>query len=208
MNTLQCCLIRLGVSLCLLVPPALADTIQLGALSYDTFIPAGAGSPGVDAFDIANLTGAFSLAPDFPVADSLTLQAAVLTLTFSDASQQIVNLGDIGPGFLLDGSGNPLVQVPGDDVFASAELTATLSALRFMLSNGSTFTAGTASIDTLLLPSSGNTLTVDVDQTIINVSAPTVTTPEPASVCLMGAAALILILRLRSKAWCGRKESA
>ena len=46
-----------------------AETINLGALSYDTFIAASNGSPGIFAFDLANLTGADSLPPDFPVSD-------------------------------------------------------------------------------------------------------------------------------------------
>jgi len=187
-------------------PHAWGGVISIGALSYDTFIPAGDGSTGVDAFDIANLTGAFSLPPDFPVTDSLTLQSAVLTLTFSDTTQEIFDLSDIGPGFLLDGGGNPIVQVPGDDSFASAELTATLSATSFMLYDGSTFTAGSTSIDTLLLPSSGNTLTVDVDQTTINVSSAATAVPEPASGWLMAVAALLIILLRRRER--REKESA
>jgi len=169
----------------LLASTARAGVISIGVLSYDTFIPAGGGSPGVDAFDIANLTGAYSLPPDFPVTDSLTLQSAVLTLTFSDSTQQVWDLGDIGPGFLLDNNGNPIVQVPGDETFASAELTAALSPRTFMLYDGSTFSAGSASIDTLLLPSSGTTLTVDVDQTTIDVSSAPSGVPEPSGVSLM-----------------------
>lgn len=48
-------------ALCLFSAMARADIIDLGTLSYDTFIPAGSGFPGVDAFDLSNLTGAFSL---------------------------------------------------------------------------------------------------------------------------------------------------
>jgi hypothetical protein len=175
----------------LLTPGARGDVVSIGALSYDTFIAAGGGSPGVDAFDIANLTGAFSLPPDFPVTDSLTLQSAVLTLTLGDSTQQVFDLGDIGPGFLLDGSGNPVVQVSGDEVFASAELTATLSATTFLLFDGTSFTAGSASLDALLFPSSGNMLTVDVDQTTIDVSAPAAATSEPASLWLAAGAVVL-----------------
>ena len=77
----------LFLGLCLLSSAAYADIVPVGVLSYDTFIPAGNGSPGVDAFDIANFTGAFNLAPDFPVTDSLTFKSAVLTLTLSDSSR-------------------------------------------------------------------------------------------------------------------------
>lgn len=116
-----------GFTLCLLVSIAQADTVSVGVLSYDTFIPAGDGSPGVLAFDLANLTGAFSLPTDLPVTNSLTFESATLTLTLSDLTQDVIALGDIGPGFLLDQSGNPIVQVPGNEMFDSAEFTATLS---------------------------------------------------------------------------------
>jgi hypothetical protein len=170
-----------GIALCLLATTARASIVNLGTLSYDTFIPPGPGSPGVDAFDLANLTGAFSLPPDFPVIDALTFQSAQLTLTLSDLSQLVFTLGDIGPGFLLDQGGNPVVQVPGGQSFNSAEFTATLSALHFALSDGTSFTAGSTSIDVLLLPSIGQTLTVDVDQTTIGVAGTVQTIPEPAS---------------------------
>lgn len=168
--------------LCLMAATARAGTVQLGTLSYDTFIPANGSSPGVDAFDLSNLTGAFSLPPDFPVTDDLTFQSVTLTLTLSNLSQTVFVLGNIGPGFLLDSDGNPIVQVPSNEAFDSAELTATLSATVFNLSGGGTFTAGSPAIDVLLLPSSGTSLTVDVDQTTISVStgAPT-STPEPGS---------------------------
>lgn len=183
----------------LLAPMAHGDTISVGVLSYDTFIPPGGdGSPGVDAFDIANLTGGFSLPPDFPVTDNLTFEDAVMTLTLSDSSQQVFDLGDIGPGFLLDGSGNPVVQVSSDESFTSAELTATLSPTSFMLFDGSTFTADSAALDVLLLPSSGPTLMVDVDQTTIDVSsAPEASTPEPSGTALVLTGCLGLFIWLR-----------
>lgn len=178
-----------------------ADTIPVGVLSYDTFIPAGNGSPGVYAFDIANLTDGFSLPPDFPVTDSLTFDDAVLTLTLSDSSQQVFDLGAIGPGFLLDGSGNPVVQVPGDESFTSAELTATMAPTTFMLFDGSSWTADSAALDVLLLPSLGSTLTVDVDQTTIDVSASPAANavPEPTAAHVALAALLGLIVCQRRR---------
>jgi len=171
-----------GIVLFLSATLVQADTVNVGALSYDTFIPAGGGSPGVYAFDLANLTGAYGLPPDFPVSDPFTFGSAVLTLTLRDLSQDVIDLGDIGPGFLLDGNGNPIVQVPGSDVFDSAEFTATLSPLAFALSDGTEFAAALGSIDVLLLPSIGTTLTVDVDQTTVSVPGAVVTTaPEPGS---------------------------
>lgn len=167
-----------------LSPPAFADTVLVGSFSYDTFIPTTNGSRGVNAFDLANLTGAFSLPPDFPVTDSVTWLNAVLTVTLSDSSHQVFSLADFAPGFLLDSNGSPVVQVPSDESFAAAELTATMSPTTFVLSDGSRFTAGSAAIDVTLLPSSGNILVQDVDQTAISISGPTAVS-EPASIWMM-----------------------
>ena len=188
-----------GLAFCLLLAPARAATVYVGALSYDTFVPAGDGSPGIFAFDLANLTGAFDLPPDFPVADDLTFQGAVITLTLSDLSQQVFDLGDIGPGFLLDGDGNPIVQVPGDEVIDSAEFTATLSAPTFALYDGTSFIADSTAMDILLLPSSGPTLTVDVDQITIGVSGTAQSTPEPSSRDMVLLALPLLAWSLRRK---------
>jgi MYXO-CTERM domain-containing protein len=188
------------VVLFLLGSIAQASTVNVGALSYDTFIPAGNGSPGVFAFNLANLTSAFSLPPDFPVTDSLTFGSATLTLTLSNLSQDVIDLGDIAPGFLLDGNGNPIVQVPGDEVFDSAEFTATLSPLTFALYDGTEFTAASSSIDILLLPSMGSTLTVDVDNTTISLTGTVPTaTPEPASGVLVVAGLFGLAWRIRRR---------
>ena len=173
---------------------ARADSINVGALSYDTYIPASGGSPGVFAFNLSNLTGGFSLAPDFPVTDSLTFGSAKLTLTLGDLSRNVISLGDLGPGFLLDLNGNPIVQVPGNQVFDSAEFTATLSPIFFTLSNGTSFVAGSSAIDVLLLPSTGPNLTVDTDQTIITaLGTPPATVPEPSGGLLLLTALLVLL---------------
>lgn len=187
----------------LLAVPAQANIASVGTLSYDTFIPGSSGFPGVDAFNLSNLSGGFSLPADFPVTDSLTFQSARLTLTFSDLSQEVFNLGDIGPGFLLDPSGNPVVQVPSDQLFASAEFTATLSPGSFALFNGTSFVADSTSLDVLLQPSSGPTLGADVDRTTIAVPGTIVgvtpgVTPEPSLfVVLLPACACLVLARLR-----------
>lgn len=198
-----------GGAICLFAAMAQGSTVYVGALSYDTFIPAGNGSPGVYAFDLANLTGAFSLPPDFPVTDDLTFQSAVLTLTLSDLSQEVFTLGDIGPGFLVDGGGNPIVQVPGDQVFNSAEFTATLSPLTFGLFDGTSFVADSAVMDILLLPSSGPTLVVDVDQTSLGVTGTVQSAvPEPASrdLACLGFSGLALGLIWKQASWKQRRR--
>jgi hypothetical protein len=183
---------------CLLLNHAApAATIFLGALSYDTFLAAAPDSPGVNAFNVANLTGGFSLPSDFPVADDLTFGSAVLTLTLADASQQVFQLGDIGPGFLLDGNGNPVVQVPDSEDFTLAEFTATLSPTTFTLFDTTSFTSSTASIDVLLTPSSGQTLQADADFTTIDATSADVATPEPSSLLLLAGGLAALSRRKR-----------
>jgi hypothetical protein len=184
--------------LCALCVPAHASTVLLGALSFDTFILGSVGAPGVDAFNVANLTGSFSLPPDFPVTDNLTFQSASLTLNLIGQPAELFSLGDIDPGFLLDSSGNPVVQVPSSLSIASAEFTATLSAQVFALAGGTSFTAGSTSIDVLLLPSQGPSLTADVDQTTLDVSSasPSVT-PEPESWALT----LLVLVWLMRRRW-------
>jgi hypothetical protein len=179
----QFCRIAFCAVLCLSATAARADILELGTLSYDTFIPESQDFPGVDAFNISNLTGAFSLPPSFPALDNLTFQAATLTLFSSGQAPQLFSLGDIAPGFLLDQFGNPIIQVPGDETFQSAEFTATLSASS-ILEPGGTFTAGSNAIDVFLLPSQGPDLTPDDDQTTISVTGQ-MSTPEPASWSLL-----------------------
>jgi hypothetical protein len=177
--------ITIALGVWLLAGHAQAGTVYVGTLSYDTFIPGSPGSPGspgIDAFNLSNLTGDFNLPPDFPVSDSLTFQSATLTLTLDNLSQEVFNLGAVDPGFLLDPSGNPVVQVPDDEVFDSAEFIATLSAGSLTLSDGTSFTADSPLLDVVLTPSSGPTLVADTDQTTIGVSGMIETaTPEPAS---------------------------
>ena len=186
------------VFLCLISAVSVrADTLNLGTLSYDTFIPGGDGSVGIDAFDISNLTGDFNLPPDFPVLDNLVFQSAVLTL--SDG--EVFDLGDIDPGFLLDENGNPIVQVPDDDTFQSAEFTATLSETMIGVPGGP-FTADSDEIDILLLPSQGPNLIADVDATTITVSneVPS-STPEPGTWCMALPFAAWVAWRLRRRSF-------
>jgi hypothetical protein len=171
------------------------QAIPIGVLSYDTFIPDSSASPGISAFDLSNLTGAFALPPDFPVDDSLTFQSARLTLTRPDLTQQTFSLGDIGPGFLLDSGGNPLIQVSAATVYSSAEFTATLVPATFALDDGTTFTADSAAIDIVLAPSAGSSLVAGVDLVPISMDQSTGVVPEPASVYLLGVAALGLGMR-------------
>ena len=144
--------------------PVARSEVVVGILSFDIFIPAGNDSPGIDAFNVFNFTGpADGPAVGSPyVADNLILDNVVLTAFLSGGSWQTFDLGNIGPGELLDSGGNPIVQFPGSTQFTSATLTARLSQTTFRLSDGSTFTAS-PSISTGLTPSSGGLLVASVD---------------------------------------------
>jgi hypothetical protein len=168
------------------------DPIAIGLISFDVFIPASTSPPvqGINAFDIFNFTGpTFGGFLGSPYAsDPLTLVNASLTVTPDNGSAQAFNLGNIGPGELLDTNGNPLVQFPAVDNFNSAIFSATLSPAVFKLSDGSTFDAS-ALISADLTPTSGSFLQAGVDLVVIDaqlLQEPPV--PEPSTVALLGTA--------------------
>jgi len=178
-----------------------ADQLPIGLVSFDVFIPASATGPGTNAFDIFNYTGPTygpTVGPPY-AADALTFDNATLRVNLQGGSSQVVNLGSIGPGELLDSGGSPVVQFPSIDNFTSALFKATLSPTSFMLSDGTTFKAS-ASVSAHLVPSSGSSLQAGVDLVVINAQPVTVT-PEPGTWVLVGTglalAALFSILGRR-----------
>src|SRR5204863_8566545 len=77
-----------------LVQPAVtwADTINVGFISFDGFIPGVASAPGVNEFSINNFTGdaslgGFELPPDFPVLVFVTFKNAALTVNESSGNE-------------------------------------------------------------------------------------------------------------------------
>jgi hypothetical protein len=160
-----------------------AFAVPIGVLSFDTLIP---GPDGVNSFNIANLTDAFGLPPDFPVVDSLTFTDAQLTAIDSNGNTALIDLGDIAPGF-ADNAG---LFFPDTTLFISATLTFTLSSLQFLLADGSTFDAASSLISVSLVPSAGNSLSPG-DLVVIDVaSAPVSTVPEPGTLMLFGTGVL------------------
>lgn len=173
----------LGLLLVLLASTAArADSLNLGVLSYDPFIPG-----AVDAFTVNNSTGPFSLPPDFLASTSLTFSGATLDLTQSGVTSSIP-LGDLAPGIsqllVLDSAS-----------FSSAVFNAQLSQTLFALSNGTSFQANSSTLTATLLPSSGPFLTPGVDFVLLTVSGTVVVpVPEPPSWLLFVGAAPWLIL--------------
>src|ERR1019366_312893 len=133
------------LSIVLLLSPtaAFCDTVNIGLISFDVFIPGDINTPGVNVFNIYNFTGdpslgGFALPPDFPAMESLTFLSSSLTL-MSGGSPLAIPLGDLGPGAL---SPTDPVQFPDTSLFTGAIFTATLSRTSFLLSGGGAFLAG------------------------------------------------------------------
>jgi hypothetical protein len=176
---------------------AIASTINLGVFSFDNLIPDGA-TPGVNIFDIGNFTGAFDLPPDLPVATSVTLQNAVLTVDIDGGGSQQITLGDIGPGVFTPPDA---AEFTDTIAFTDAKLTATLDITNLTLDDGSTFTAD-ANISAIILPSGGPDLAAGTDFALITAaSQAAVTTPEPSTAPLLAAfsGALVTALFVRKR---------
>jgi hypothetical protein len=175
-----------AVFLCLALIPAANASLLTGVLSFDIFIPSGGNGPGINAFDIFDFTGPVygPVAGSAYAANSLTLDNVVLTAFFLGGASQTFELGDIGPGELLDSDGNPVVQFSSSSQFTSATLTATLSQTTFALSDGSTFNAS-PSISVELTASVGGLLVAGVDFAPIYAEAGRAATPEPGTLILL-----------------------
>lgn len=169
----------------------IADQIDVGVLSFDVLDPGLPGFPGQNAFTLTNLTGTFSLFPDYPVADNVTFLDANVTPSGLGAS----SFGDFGPG-------SAQVAFSATNDFASALFQATLSQTVFTLGDGTTFQADSNLVAASLLPSSGPSLIPGVDFVILTVSGSPVTSavPEPPSWLLLMASLPFLsfvVFRLR-----------
>jgi hypothetical protein len=74
-----------------------ADTVPLGRVSFDTYLPSGPGQYEIDGFAIENLTGNWSPHPGFPVADENLFLNSHFLINFQDGSQEMLSLGDLTP---------------------------------------------------------------------------------------------------------------
>jgi len=189
----------LGITL-IFSPSLLRADVILGYVSYDNIIPGTPDSPGINVFNIVNLTGdpnvgGYAVPPTFPTLTSVAFLNAALTL-MSNESTTVLSLGDIGPGFFM----SPLLEFPDTQVFSAAVFTATLDTTALSLADGTTTTASMSAILTNLLPSSGGTLAAGSDFVLIEVPEEMVSTvPEPASLWLFGTAVVGCLLKLRLK---------
>jgi hypothetical protein len=167
------------------------DSVDVGVLSFNALNPGSGGSPGVNDFEIDNLTGPiFSLPPDFPLIDSVTFGGLQLSLTGSEG-MQTVTVGDTGPGFNTPSS----LQFLDSTTFSEVVLQATLSQTSFTLSDGTMFLADSNSLVATLNPSAGPSLIPGVDFVLLSVSGSvTSAVPEPYGASFMFIIAFIPIL--------------
>ena len=167
----------LGIVILGCLSRASADTIVVGAISFDTGVPGTAGSPGTELFTIQNFTGLNAQAgtPDSAI--------SFLNSSFLLNGTQTVNVGSVDPGSLQPAA----LQFPDTTVFTGASFTASLSTLTFTL-NGQTYAATSNLITADLTPAIPPDLTPDVDFVTITVDASVVTstaTPEPGAAWLV-----------------------
>jgi len=175
---------------------ALADSLNIGFISFDGFIPGSSGSPGVNEFSINNFTGDPSLGgsalpPDFPAFTFLTIQGAQLTVV-EPSGNEVFPLGDVGPGTVI----SDFVTASTD--ILSAMLSGTISQTTLALSDGSSFTAESASIHATVFPLSPPFLN-PTDSALITVSNTATAIPEPATWCLLLVGALPFTFKLTKK---------
>lgn len=178
------------LSLLMLLAPfvtAQADPINLGYISFDTIIPSDIGTPGVNGFTIANLTGdpddgGFALPGDFPVFDPILFANSRMTVVMDGSSTDYL-LGDIGPGIFLP----DILQFLSSGQISSATFSAVIGPLVFSLSDGTTYAASSGVLTATLLPTSGSYLSPGQELAVLTIDATQQTSvPEPHTWLLLG----------------------
>ena len=168
---------------------ALADSVPIGQISFDSTIPAAGGLPGVNSFDLLNLTGGLISPPSPGVVDVITLSGQ-LTLSESvggSTSFQTIFFTGVGP-FSTD-----LFDIPGDVQILSATLTGTLDNTLVTLNGGSgpvtlssAFTVTDPFNGGLPLIACDGTNSSTCSQGNLTASTNASTVPEPGSLLLLG----------------------
>jgi hypothetical protein len=169
-------IVRLLCCIVLFTAALHASPISVGGIGFQEFIPASGGLPGINTIFVANLTGPFAFPPDFPVEDPLIFLDSSLEVFEGETAWAFFSLGGIGPGFLEDPDGNPVVLLPGDRAFSRARFRASL--------------AGGASLDVWLLPSVGDSLAPG-DFALIAYTVTATGIPEPSTLVLLAVGALV-----------------
>jgi hypothetical protein len=167
-------------------------TVTVGTFSFDQFLPAADTTPGVNAFDILNLTD-LGLDLDGSGVIAPALNFLNLAATFVDEGGTAgapITLGDLAANSLLaDSTGVSPLLFADTQFFASAVLTGMIEGFTAQLADGSVFTAALSPFTVTILPLSGTTLAAGVDLASItitgDVSTPTSEVPEPGTLLLL-----------------------
>ncbi|MEO8126717.1 MAG: hypothetical protein ABJF23_00925 [Bryobacteraceae bacterium] len=171
---------------------AYSATINLGVISFDVLTSPNGADPGVNVFNVTNLTGdptlaGFALPSDFPVFTFLSFLDSSMTLEDGGPSS-VVNIGAVDPGPFA----SPIsLQFPDTAVFTSATFSGMLSHTTLLLADGTTFLADSSEVVATILPFSGQSLVAGGDFAVISITgsiAPTDSVPEPQTGVLVMAA--------------------
>ena len=176
------------LSLTLLLAPAMparAALINLGVFSFDEFIPSDGAQPGVNAFNVLNFTGDFTLPDEFPVVSPIVFTGSTLSVVGDP-------LGDIGPG-VFEPPTEGLLYFTALAQLSSATFSAQLGSLVFTLADGTVWEAVSPDIIATLLPTTGSFLEVG-QFALLTVNAvqqsppppPPDPVPEPQTWLLLG----------------------
>ena len=177
----------LTLLLALWAQPALADSVPIGQISFDTVISPLTELPAFNAFDLTNLTGGLT-SPDPGVMDAISLSVQlVVTVQTPDGTTSLESVARSG---IASNSLIPvdLLDLPTNDQVLSAVLTGTLDTTLVTLNGGGSPVTLSSSFTVTDPFNGGMTLTACTgsnacSQGLLSASS---AVPEPGTLLLLG----------------------